>query len=127
MHHSKNSILKQASIKTLTEADLYQRKGFNGVRELQSLFGTHSCDKPTHFSLCDNQQEADGLLSWVATASAASIKYRLSFTSNEVLLRAEPGDNIVIGIDLSGIFHCIIYKSGKAGYQGRMTNWTRYC
>lgn len=128
MRHSTTGNLKQACVKTLTASELYQRKNFNGVKELQSIFGYESHQKQALFSIFDGDDEIAAMLDWqVNKMAAARVKYRLCFEMNTILKQAAPGDNIVIGVGFDEKVHCIIFKMSHCAWQGKMTNWTRYC
>lgn len=121
--------LKKACIKTLTHTDLVQRKGFNGVKELQALFGAEQRVVTTLFSLSQSANSVNGMLKWQTCESKGEQRdfFQLKLSANPVLAQAQPGDNIIIGQDISGTMRCIIFKAEQSDFQGKMTNWTRYC
>ncbi|MBA0206249.1 type II restriction endonuclease [Pectobacterium aroidearum] len=98
---------------------------FNGVIELQSLFGYHRFSASAIFHIEGRNTSCEGNLTWYDAREAhpTRTEYRLYFNENSVMQQAEEGDDIIIGFDMSKKIHVILIKAGSENYSGRVSGW----
>lgn len=118
------SCIKTLSAVEASPARSHQHE-FNGVRELQSLFGINRFKAAATFHVRGEDISCEGSLTWYDAREAhpTRTEYRLYFNDNPVMEQAGEGDNIIIGFDMSNSIHVILIKSGSANHSGNISNW----
>ena len=75
---------------------------FNGVAELQNLFGSNRFSKPASFSIRGNNKTyCTAEITWYDAREnhPTRTEFRLYFQSNTVMEKAREGDSIIISCD----------------------------
>lgn len=120
---------RASCIKTLSAVEASPERSnqheFNGVKELQSLFGTQRFKCSATFHIRSQDISCEGTLTWydAREAHATRSEYRLYFNDNAVMKQADEGDNIIIGFDMSNNIHVILIKAGSANHLGTISRW----
>jgi hypothetical protein len=121
--------LSRACIKLLsaTEADpkTSNQHEFNGVVQLQQIFGVEGFEREAIFSLRGESVSDTAKVTWYDARRnhPTRSEHRLYFRSNKVMERAHEGDNILIGFDNADRLHCVLIPSGANGYQKNAVTW----
>lgn len=120
---------RSSCIKTLSAVEANPARSnqheFNGVTELKALFGTEKLEIQVNFSIRGEKTQAIANMTWydAREAHATRSEYRLYFQSNSVMDQAKEGDNVVVGLDINNLIHCILIKRGTSGHRHNINNW----
>lgn len=120
---------RSSCIKTLSAVEANPARSnqheFNGVTELKALFGTEKLEIQVNFSIRGEKTHAIANMTWydAREAHATRSEYRLYFQSNSVMDQAKEGDNVVVGLDINNLIHCILIKRGTSGHRHNINNW----
>jgi len=116
-------------IKTLSAVEAYPERSnqheFNGVRELQDLFGSSRMTTTVKFSERGASTQAVANMTWYDAREAHPTRseYRLYFQPNAVMDHADEGDNVIIGVDAKGLVNCILIKQGDKRHKPGILSW----
>lgn len=120
---------RASCIKTLSAVEASPKRShqheFNGVKELQSLFGTQRVKSSATFHIRSQDVSCEGTLTWndAREAHETRSEFRLYFNDNAVMQQAEEDDNIVIGFDKNNKIHVILIKAGTTNHLGNISAW----
>ncbi|WP_083340787.1 type II restriction endonuclease [Chromobacterium amazonense] len=100
---------------------------FNGVVELKNIFGVEKIVKSAFFSIRGQSITDVANVTWYDAREEhpTRTEYRLYFQTNQVMMHAQEGDNILIGYDNGGNLHFILIKQGSSEHSPNITQWTK--
>jgi hypothetical protein len=122
-------VLRSACIKLLSATEADPKKShqheFNGVAELEQIFGEDSFEREAIFSLRGESLTDKAKVTWydARRKHPTRSEHRLYFRENKVMSRAREGDNILIGFDNANELHCVLIPSGVTGYRDDVAGW----
>lgn len=122
-------VLRPACIKTLVAVEAHPERShqheFNGVIELQRVFGEARAEFQAFFSVRGENVTYRAGVTWYDSRERHPTRseHRLYFQNNPVMDEAQEGDNILIGFDNQNQLHCILIPSA-AGDHRRYAGWT---
>ncbi len=122
-------VLRSACIKLLSATEADPRKShqheFNGVAQLEQIFGKESFEREAVFSLRGEAITDRAKVTWydARRKHPTRSEHRLYFRENKVMARAREGDNILIGFDNRNELHCVLIPSGTSGYRDDISGW----
>ena len=123
-------VLKPACIKTLVAVEAHPERShqheFNGVAELQKVFGNDRVEFQAFFSVRGEGSTHRANVTWYDSRERHPTRseHRLYFQGNPVMDQAQEGDNILIGFDAHSQLHCILIPSAVGGDNRRYSGWT---
>jgi len=123
-------VLKAACIKTLVAVEAHPERSnqheFNGVVELQNIFGEDRAEFHAFFSVRGEDGSYRAGVTWYDSRERHPTRseHRLYFKGNPVMDRAQEGDNILIGFDADNQLHCILIPSGTTSDHRHYSGWT---
>ena len=124
-------VLARACIKLLsaTEADprASNQHEFNGVVQLQEIFGVDAFERQAKFVLRGTDISDFAKVTWydARRRHPSRSEYRLYFQTNSVMKCAHEGDNILIGFDRVGQMHCVLIPTGAKEHRKDVIGWER--
>ncbi|WP_460054603.1 hypothetical protein [Pseudomonas sp. S2_D06] len=127
---SRPVVLKPACIKTLVAVEAHPERShqheFNGVVELQKVFGEDRAEFQAFFSVRGDDTSYRAGVTWYDSRERHPTRseHRLYFQGNPVMDQAQEGDNILIGFDAQNQLHCILIPSTAGGDYRRYAGWT---
>jgi len=125
-----SSFLKPACIKTLVAVEARPERShqheFNGVVELQRVFGLKRAKYQAFFSIAGKGEKHQAGVTWYDSREMHPTRseHRLYFQRNPVMDLAQEGDNILIGFDDQNQLHCILYRQNSSDDIGHFVGWT---
>lgn len=121
---------KQSCVKTLSAVEASPESSnqheFNGVSPLKEIFGKDKItDMDVLFSIRGDEKVYASKMTWYDAREAhlTRSEYRLYFKNNDVMDAAKEGDNIIIGIDSSGNYHCELIPQNSLNFNAVGNQW----
>ncbi|GAA3900358.1 hypothetical protein GCM10022405_27170 [Gibbsiella dentisursi] len=121
--------LSQSCIKTLSAVEAERKRSnqheFNGVSQLKKMFGLKKFTKNAFFSIRGTGVKCTKNITWYDARenNPDRTEYRLYFSGNIVMDKAQEGDNIIIGVDNKNDIHVILIKSNTEDHNGEILKW----
>ncbi|MBO2695293.1 hypothetical protein [Shewanella algae] len=122
-------VLRPGCIKTLSAVEARPERSnqheFNGVRQLRDIFGLDGFERVARFSIRGTDIVENANVTWYDAREGhpTRTEHRLYFQTNQVMQRAQEGDNILIGFDNHDELNLILIPQGEEGFRANLGSW----